>query len=79
MHRSECTGWVLTKMADGSAGYSNTLSREQMVHAEKKKKKRGGGRRGSPEYPTNANDAAEDSSVSQASTASPDLTQRPAI
>ena len=45
----------------------------------KKKKKGGGGRRGSPEYPTNANDAAEDSSVSQASTASPDLKQRPSI
>lgn len=32
-HRSESIGWVLTKMADGSAGYSNSRSREQMVHA----------------------------------------------
>lgn len=42
-----------------------------------RKKKRGGG--GSPEYPAKANDAAEDSSVSQASTVSPDLKQRPVI
>lgn len=41
------------------------------------RKKRGGW--GSPEYPANANDAAEDSSVSQASTVSPDLKQGPVI
>lgn len=40
-----------------------------------KKKERGG----SLEYPSNANDAAEDSSVSEASTARPDLKQRPVI
>lgn len=40
------------------------------------RKKRKGGMVGSPEYSGNANDAAEESSVSQASTVSPDLKQR---
>ena len=69
-HRSECTGWVLTKMADISAGYSNTHGHVSRWCMRKKREKDGGG--GSPECSGSANDAAENSSVSQASTAWPE-------